>query len=108
MRSSSDEVAYGREPLEVSPLAGEERKTLEVWDDPLPQVLEASHLVLERSVTSIRPDAAAREVLSHQEEHLRPVGVLAHREAGPHLPPHPELAPRRERDGETAFSIDET
>src|SRR5262249_38837711 len=94
MSSRSDQVADGREPLEVSPLAGEEREPLEVWNDLPSQVIEAAHLVLEGPVTPIRPDAAALEVLPHHVEHLRAVCVLAHREAGPHFPPHPELAPR--------------
>ena len=68
-------------------------------------VVEATRFPLQRLVAPIRPDASASKVRLKLVKHLGPISVLADGEARPHLPTCPQLAPRRDRDGEAPFSV---
>src|SRR5205085_8992580 len=99
-------TADGREPIEVVPLARQERVPLEVGDHAPEDVLETPRLPLEGLVASVGPDASASEVRLDRMKHLGSISVLADREARPHLPTHKQLGSRSDGNGEAAFSVD--
>src|SRR5215467_1191624 len=105
MPTHSDKVADRSKSLEVLRFSGEEWVRWKMRHDPVHQIANAPHLVLECLVAAVRPDGPALEVLLHQLEYLAAVAVLADRETGPHLPSSSQRWPRGERDGEATLSI---
>src|SRR5438270_1883212 len=106
MRTAGHQPADGCEPFEVVPLARQERKTLEVRNDTVEDVLEPPRLPLEGLVASVGPDASAPEIRLDRMKHLGPISVLTDREARPHLPPQEQRGSRSNGNGEAAFSVD--
>jgi hypothetical protein len=98
-------MADRREPLEVVPLAGEERVPLEVRDDALEDVLEAPRLPLQGLVAPIGSDASASEVRLDRMKHLGAISVLADGEAWPHLPSDTQRSAWGDGNGEAAFAV---
>src|SRR5438105_2901929 len=102
------QLADGRESFEVQALSGQQRISLEVRNHALQEILKPTRLPLQRAVAAIRSNVSASEVVLNRIEDLGPIAVLTDGEAGPHLPSRHELCPRRDRDGEAAFSVDIT
>lgn len=76
-----------------------------VRDDARQDGREATNLPLHRSVAPIRPEAPAREVLLHQQQHLNAVDVLADRQTRPRFPSDKKRRTRRNRYRKASFTI---
>src|ERR1700694_681058 len=87
MIASSHEPADSGKELEVPLLTGAHRVTLEMRDHSIDQVVDASHLELDRLVAPIRANRPASEVILDIQEHFSAVRVLADGKARPHSHP---------------------
>src|SRR3954453_21001999 len=84
--TSSHRLTDEGEELEVLLLAGQKRVSPEMRKDPIQDRTETANLPLHRLVAAIRSDRAAAEVLLQHAQNLRPVAVLADRDAWSDLP----------------------
>src|SRR6266702_1363712 len=92
-----------RKPLEITPLTREQWIGLEVGNDTLEDILEATRFPLHRLIAAVRADTSASEVVPDQLQHLGAISVLTDGKARPRFSPGEQSRPRRHRDREATF-----
>ncbi len=93
------------EQLEILSLVAKQRIFPKERDNAVAQLLERTSFELKGSIGPIWTDGTAPKKMRQQTNNSRSIFVLAHGEAGSHLPPDPDARLTSNRYTETTFSV---
>jgi hypothetical protein len=92
--------------IDVSLFSGDQWIPIEVRENLVDDVDQASCFPLQGLVSRVRSDRSASEVFGHKIEDFPAVSILTDRNTGSNLPPHPDSGSRTYCDGKASFTVE--